>query len=211
MILSFGTEGSGQTVQTQIRLLLEEHSDQGLQANSADPDQTALGRAFWSGSSLFAIPSTSMGDISQLYSQFLRIFRVITATFLGVWKFRTFTVYSFDKACWSQDVRSIWCMYKQNSWQCGMILHIWFVKEWDQLSRDVSKPVFRDSDQVTNRAGQSLKMARDLKFRILEVEGLCYLVAKTKTLISFAVTAKLICFFVFAYAKIRFSHVAAQL
>ena len=29
-------------------------------------------------------------------------------------------------------------------------------------------------------------------------------VAKTKTLISFAVTAKLICVFVFAYAKIRF-------
>ena len=32
--------------------------------------------------------------------------------------------------------------------------------------------------------------------------------AKTKALISFAVTAKLICVFVFAYAKIRFSHVA---
>ena len=31
-------------------------------------------------------------------------------------------------------------------------------------------------------------------------------VAKTKALISFAVTAKLICGFVFAYAKIRFSH-----
>ena len=29
---------------------------------------------------------------------------------------------------------------------------------------------------------------------------------KTKALISFAVTAKLICAFVFAYAKIRFSH-----
>ena len=29
-------------------------------------------------------------------------------------------------------------------------------------------------------------------------------------LISFAVTAKLICVFVFAYAKIRFSHVAAH-
>ena len=35
-------------------------------------------------------------------------------------------------------------------------------------------------------------------------------VAKMKALISFAVTAKLICVFVFAYAKIRFSHVAAQ-
>ena len=31
-------------------------------------------------------------------------------------------------------------------------------------------------------------------------------VAKTKSLISFAVTAKLICVFVFAYAKSRFSH-----
>ena len=34
---------------------------------------------------------------------------------------------------------------------------------------------------------------------------------KTKALISFAVTMKLICFFVFAYAKSRFSHDAAQL
>ena len=36
-------------------------------------------------------------------------------------------------------------------------------------------------------------------------------VAKTKVLISFAVTAKLICVFVFAFAKIRFSHDAAHL
>ena len=36
-------------------------------------------------------------------------------------------------------------------------------------------------------------------------------VAKTKTLISFAVTAKLICVFVFAYAKRWFSHDAAHL
>ena len=35
-------------------------------------------------------------------------------------------------------------------------------------------------------------------------------VAKTKALISFAVTAKLICVFVFAYAKRRFSHDAAH-
>ena len=33
---------------------------------------------------------------------------------------------------------------------------------------------------------------------------------KTKALISFAVTAKLICVFVFAYAKSRFSHDKAQ-
>ena len=36
-------------------------------------------------------------------------------------------------------------------------------------------------------------------------------VAKTKALISFAVTPKLICVFVFAYAKKRFSHDAAHL
>ena len=36
-------------------------------------------------------------------------------------------------------------------------------------------------------------------------------VAKTKALISFAVTAKLICVFVFAYAKGWFSHDAAHL
>ena len=36
-------------------------------------------------------------------------------------------------------------------------------------------------------------------------------VAKTKTLISFAVTAKLICAFVFAYADCWFSHAAAHI
>ena len=36
-------------------------------------------------------------------------------------------------------------------------------------------------------------------------------VAKTKALISFAVTAKLICVFVFAYADCWFSHDAAQM
>ena len=36
-------------------------------------------------------------------------------------------------------------------------------------------------------------------------------VAKTKALISFAVTAKLICAFVFAYADCWFSHALAQI
>ena len=36
-------------------------------------------------------------------------------------------------------------------------------------------------------------------------------VAKTKVLISFTVTTKLICVFVLAYAKSRFSHDAAHL
>ena len=58
---------------------------------------------------------------------------------------------------------------------------------------------------TTNRAVQSKKIARGLTFCIKEVEKLYY-VAKTKAQISFAVTAKLICVFVFAYAKSRFSH-----
>ena len=40
------------------------------------------------------------------------------------------------------------------------------------MSRVVRKSVFGASD--TNRAGQSQKMARGLKFRIEEVEGLYY-------------------------------------
>ena len=36
-------------------------------------------------------------------------------------------------------------------------------------------------------------------------------VAKTKALISFAVTANLICVFVFAYTKSRFSHKETQI
>ena len=48
-------------------------------------------------------------------------------------------------------------------------------------------------------------------FRFRKYRGCTIRVAKTKALISFAVTAKLICVFVFAYAKIRFSHVAAHM
>ena len=55
----------------------------------------------------------------------------------------------------------------------------------------------------TNQAVQPHKMARGLKFRIQEAEGLYY-VAKTKALISFMVATKLICIFVFAYAKTCF-------
>ena len=43
-------------------------------------------------------------------------------------------------------------------------------------------------------------------FRFRKESDCTICVAKTKALISFAVTAKLICAFVFAYAKSRFSH-----
>ena len=47
-------------------------------------------------------------------------------------------------------------------------------------------------------------------FRFKKKKNCTIRVVKTKALISFAVTAKLICAFVFAYPKIRFSNDAAQ-
>ena len=66
-----------------------------------------------------------------------------------------------------------------------------------------------------NRPVQSQKTARRLKFWILEEDKL-YCLAKTKALISCALTTQplttqLICVFVFALAKIRFSHDAAHI
>ena len=64
----------------------------------------------------------------------------------------------------------------------------------------------------TNQPVQSKKMAKSLEFRIYRKKRDCTIyVAKTKALISFGVTAKLICVFVFAYAKGRFSHDAAHM
>ena len=54
-------------------------------------------------------------------------------------------------------------------------------------------------------------MARSLKLQIKEKEKLYYPCRETKAQISYAVTAQLICAFVFTYAKIWFSHDAAQL
>ena len=71
------------------------------------------------------------------------------------------------------------------------------------MSLVVSKPVFD-----TNRAVQSQKMARGLKRKKRDC-AIC--VAKTKALISCTVTAQLICVFVFAYAKSRFSHIEARI
>ena len=61
----------------------------------------------------------------------------------------------------------------------------------------------------TNRTVQPQKMARGLKFRKKRDCTIC--VAKTKALISCAVTAQLICDFVFAYAKSHFSHEVAHI
>ena len=59
----------------------------------------------------------------------------------------------------------------------------------------------------TNQAVQPQKMARGLKFWIQELEGLCSENKCTDQLHSYR---QLICAFVFAYAKNRFSHDAAH-
>ena len=75
------------------------------------------------------------------------------------------------------------------------------------MSRDVRKPVFggfRPSPtQIRLRRLRKWLEAWNFVFR--KKRDYTILVAKTKALISFAVTV-----FVFAYAKIRFSHVAAH-
>ena len=50
-----------------------------------------------------------------------------------------------------------------------------------------------------------------LEISDLKKKRCSFCVAKTRVLISFAVTAKLICVFVFAYADCWFSHAAAQI
>ena len=54
-------------------------------------------------------------------------------------------------------------------------------------------------------------MARGLKFGFRKQRDCTIYVAKTKALISCAVTAQLICVFVFAFAKSRFSHNEAHI
>ena len=75
MILRFGTDMPGQTMQTQIRLLLEEQSDQGLHCLPFRLHRLDLllycrvinpRGAVWLGSTLFAIPSASFGFITLL-------------------------------------------------------------------------------------------------------------------------------------------------
>ena len=64
------------------------------------------------------------------------------------------------------------------------------------------------SDQVRHKPGCTVTEA-GYKLEILGISRIR--VVKTKALISFAVTAKLICAFVFAYADCWFSHAAAHI
>ena len=72
--------------------IVPKFSDRQFWANSADPDQTAPRGAVWSGSTLFAIPSTSFGCITLKETPSCSTFRVITTNVLGVRIFRKFTV-----------------------------------------------------------------------------------------------------------------------
>ena len=62
----------------------------------------------------------------------------------------------------------------------------------------------------TNQAVQPQKMARGLKFGLKKKRDCAIYEAKTMALISCAVTAQLICAFVFTYAKSRFSRNVAH-
>ena len=62
-----------------------------------------------------------------------------------------------------------------------------------------------------NQAVQPQKMTRSLKFRISKEEGLNYPCSENKGTDQLRGYAKLICVFVFANAKSRFSHDAAQI
>ena len=63
----------------------------------------------------------------------------------------------------------------------------------------------------TIQTAKPQKMARGWKFWNKGVEELYYLCSENKVLISYAVTAQLICAFVVVYAKSRFSHNAAPI
>ena len=70
------------------------------------------------------------------------------------------------------------------------------------------KPVFGVSDQVGHKPDCA---ATEDGFGFRKKRDCTICVAKTKALIRCAVTAQLICGFVFTYAKSRFSHNEAQI
>ena len=77
------------------------------------------------------------------------------------------------------------------------------------------KPTIWDSDQVSHKpCCTSTEDGKRLEILDLEIRGIvlqCICIVKTKVLISFAVTVKLTCAFVFAYADlVGFPHGAAH-
>ena len=78
-----------------------------------------------------------------------------------------------------------------------------------EINNEPMREVANDSgsDQVRYKPQ---KQARSLKFQFKKKRDCTIYVTKTKGLISFAVTAKLVCTFVFAYANCWFSHAVAH-
>ena len=93
-----------------------------------------------------------------------------------------------------------------------MEMKIWGSVLGSYKSRVVRKPVLGVSNQVRHKSAvYSQKMAGSLKISFGKKRDCTICVAKTKALISCAVTAQLICTFVFSYAISMFSHDAAQI
>ena len=70
------------------------------------------------------------------------------------------------------------------------------------MSRDVRKPVLGVSEQVRNKRGCTATVdGWRLEILDLDRRGIALSMSQNKALISFAVTPKLICVFVFAYAN----------
>ena len=85
---------------------------------------------------------------------------------------------------------------------------------WFKIEPRREKTNILVSDLIRHKPGcAATEDEENLEISDLESRGIALstCVAKTKVLISFALTAKLICVFVFAYAKCWFSHDAAQL
>ena len=77
------------------------------------------------------------------------------------------------------------------------------------MSLAVRKPVFRVTDQVRHRLYNNRRWLAACNFGFRKCRDCTIYVAKTKVLISCAVTAQLICIFVLA--KSRFSHNEAHI
>ena len=82
----------------------------------------------------------------------------------------------------------------------------------NKMSRIARKSVFGNSDKVRNKPGCTVTEDDNmLEICDLGSQSDCTIyIAKVNVLINSAVTAHLICAFVFAYAKFRFSHDVAH-
>ena len=81
----------------------------------------------------------------------------------------------------------------------------------NHLSRLMGKPTMWFLNRSDTNRFKHRRWLEAEKFGFRKKRNCTIRVAKTKALISFAVTAKLICVFVFAYADRGFSHEAAHL